>query len=96
MNIPILSFSLLSRNRRKKSPSPKKNITRKYVPAMVRANEYDDSPTEEMIERGRHKPGFSIDPTYTKQIQELMIRPKKGGKRRTLRTHLRNRKLFRK
>jgi hypothetical protein len=83
---------------KKGSPTRKKKSSPKpYKIPMVLANEFDDSPTEEMIGRRRHRPGFSIDPTYTKQIQDLMVRsPKKGGKRRTLRAQFRNSKLFRK
>lgn len=86
---------------KKGSPTRKKKSSPKpYKIATVMANEFDDSPTEEMIQQRRHKPGHSTDPSFTQKIQDLMMpRPRSGGKsrgRRTLRARLRNGKLLRK
>ena len=70
MNVPLLSFSLISRNRRKKSASAKKAA---FAPPTVFANEYDDSSTEDMIRQCRRKPGHPKKHSYDQQISEQMI-----------------------
>lgn len=82
---------------KKGSPTRKKKTSPKpYVPAMVFANEFDDSPTEEMIQKGRRKPGYSH--SYKERINEMMTKGSRGGKKRGRKTlrKFRNRKLFRK
>jgi len=75
MNVPYLSFSLVSRNRRKKSPSSKKNITKKQVEVVVFADEFQDlSPTEEMINKRHSKNGVDNNiNTLKKEIKKLTL-----------------------
>jgi hypothetical protein len=83
---------------KKGSPTRKKKSSPKpYIPAMVFANEFDDSPTEEMIRKGRRKPGHSVN-SYTERIKEMMTPRSRGGKKRGRKTlrKFRNRQLFRK
>lgn len=72
MNVPLLSFSLLSR---KKSPSPKKNITKKQIDVIVYADEFQDlSPTEEMINKRQRKIGVDNNiTTLEKEIKKLKL-----------------------
>lgn len=57
----------------RRSKSPRKKSPPQYKPYMVYANEYDDSPTERMIEQSRKKPIHPEQVKLDKLEKRLMV-----------------------